>query len=319
MVRQRLAWLCYGLAIVLAPMLAACATTVLPTLIPASATPSSAMATVTAIVTATPTAIATSSLVSPTHAPTTTATPAPTLTAEQAAEFVIAMIMTNGGCELPCWWGITPGKTNHQAIKDFFSSQGIRLFSDAQGSDLVLDMPHTERLFEYRVHVSFDTRNETVRYIKVNSEIYRGETSERFIRDWKRYAWDQVLTRYGPPSWVGIAFQPPMEPNAPIIYGLSLIYEPLGFEISYTGPAQYDTKASVMRTCPDFNAVTAINLRLASPEDSVVELLLSESRAPSLGPSLEETTEMSVQTFYETFKNANSRACLEELSHLNNP
>jgi len=248
------------------------------------------------------------------HTPTTTATPAPTLTDEQLAEFVVAMLTTNGGCELPCWWGITPAKTNHQAVKDFFSSQGIRLFSDAQGSDLVLDIPHTERLFDYRVHVSFDTRNEIVRYIKVDSEIFRGETSERFTRDWKRYAWDQILTRYGPPSWVGIAFQPPMEPNAPVIYGLSLIYEQLGLEISYTGPAQYDTKASVIRACPDFNEVTAIGLRLVSPGDSIVELLLSESHAPSLGPSLEETTDMSLKTFYETFRNPNAKACLEGLA-----
>ena len=328
MIRQRLIRSYSAVAVIAMLILAACTPSALPTLTPASVTTLPTIVTLMPTMTATPTRAVTpttTAIPSPTpppRTPTITPTPVPTLTAKQEAEFVAAMLKTNGGCELPCWWGITPGETSHQAVRDFFSLQSIQLFSGGrhyEGSERIFRIPHPERLFDYDVYIRFDARDGVIRSIRVDSETFNLQRSERFTRDWRSYTWDQILTRYGPPSWVGIAFQPPMEPNAPTIYGLSLIYEPLGFEISYMGPAQYDPKASLMRACPDFNVVTAIGLRLVSPEDSVVELLLSESHAPSLGPSLEETTGMSVQTFYETFRNANSRACLEELSHLNNP
>jgi hypothetical protein len=35
----------------------------------------------------------------------------PTLPPDKAQEMVSRMVMNNGGCQLPCWWGITPGKS----------------------------------------------------------------------------------------------------------------------------------------------------------------------------------------------------------------
>ena len=47
----------------------------------------------------------------PTLIPTLTWTPLPTLSAEAAHAKIKELLKTNGGCELPCWWGIIPGKT----------------------------------------------------------------------------------------------------------------------------------------------------------------------------------------------------------------
>ena len=47
----------------------------------------------------------------PTRTPTATPLPFPTLESAEMQSFIAEMLSTNGGCELPCWWGITPGET----------------------------------------------------------------------------------------------------------------------------------------------------------------------------------------------------------------
>jgi hypothetical protein len=51
----------------------------------------------------------------PTQEPTLTFTPLPTL--DQRG--IQGLIDDNGGCQLPCWWGIEPGKTTKQQARSF--------------------------------------------------------------------------------------------------------------------------------------------------------------------------------------------------------
>jgi hypothetical protein len=48
-----------------------------------------------------------------------TSTLFPTLPAEEMDETIQALIATNGGCFLPCWWGITPGVTSWDDANHF--------------------------------------------------------------------------------------------------------------------------------------------------------------------------------------------------------
>ncbi|MCP4538783.1 MAG: hypothetical protein GY832_16745 [Chloroflexi bacterium] len=49
------------------------------------------------------------------------------------------MLETNGGCDLPCWWGVTPGQSEWQTVMDLTETLGGFAF----------DMPHPDRLFDY--------------------------------------------------------------------------------------------------------------------------------------------------------------------------
>lgn len=59
--------------------------------------------------------------------PTSTTTPSvtprpletPTLTSEEVHERVVELMETNGGCQLPCWWGLQPGKTSWESAQRF--------------------------------------------------------------------------------------------------------------------------------------------------------------------------------------------------------
>lgn len=314
MISQRSIWSRCSI-IICGLTLTACISSVPPTLVLVTVAPSSTSAvTVLPTLAPSPTDTAIPSPVSPTHTPTAAATPVPTLTAEQQAEFVSEMLKTNDSCELPCWWGIEPGETQFQMVKGIFSSRGIPLFSDNRGGGFSVQIPHPDRHFDYVVDVEFYSEQGMTRSILVRSEIFRGQTSQRFARDWRRYAWDQVLIRYGSPSWVSLGFDAPLsEPGAPVTYKLTILYESLGVAIDYEGPAQYDPKAIVVRACPRFNEVTNVRLALVSARqgNSVIDLILKLSGAPGLGPSLEDTTGMSIQAFYETFKVPSGGTCLE--------
>jgi len=203
------------------------------------------------------------------------------------------MLETNGGCELPCWWGVVPGQADWQTVKNRFIAYG----------GLAFEIPHPTQPFDYYIDIVFGQRNGVVQSIQVTSEVLRGTTSERFAQDWHRYSLDQVLTRYGLPSQVYIQFVPPIERDAPAYYQLWLVYDHLGFYTVYTGPVAYEPP--IMKACLRFKEVWSIMLYLQSPRlgEPVLE-------SPDLHP-LEEATGMDVQTFYETFRQAGTAACLE--------
>ena len=67
-----------------------------------------------------------------THAPRPTL--GPTLTNDEEQTLVLNLLQENGGCELPCWWGFTPGETAWATAERFFlivweENRGIRQFA----------------------------------------------------------------------------------------------------------------------------------------------------------------------------------------------
>jgi len=240
-----------------------------------------------------------------THVP-PTSTPCPTLRADERQAFVREMLETNGGCELPCWWGIIPGETAWQAAKDFFASQGIEEIVYEGDLYYYFDPPLLERSMQYNLELHFTQRAGVVHSIEVHSQVLGDPKINCFAQDWRRYSLDQVLSRYGMPSQVRIHVVPEIEPGAPIYYSLALVYDHLGFFILYEGPAVYEPL--VMRICPRFGEAARIYLELQAPRpgESVLE---PQEEYPF--PTLEEATGIDVKTFHKTFREAGAQMCLE--------
>lgn len=216
------------------------------------------------------------------------------------------MLKNNGGCELPCWWGITPGQMAWQAAKDIFTSQGIKWYYE---NELHFDPPLAERLVRYRVDLYLAQQAGIVQSVEVQSEVFGDPQSNHFAQDWQRYSPAQVLTRYGVPSQIQLSLSPITEPGAIMQYGLTIAYDNLGFYIHYIGPAA-DGKAKT-RACPIWKQVTSIDLKLQVPEPGVSVLPPISPEDKPFVHTLEEATGMSLDTFYQTFKRANSQACLD--------
>lgn len=223
----------------------------------------------------------------------------PTLTADERQALVREMLETNGGCELPCWWGVTPSQADWQIVKNRFTGYG----------GFVFEIPHPTRPYDYYLKMSFDHQDGIVRSIRVIGYIFPGGKSERFAQDWHRYSLDQVLTRYGEPSQVMLEFWPnPPGPYYP--YGLFVFYDHKGVLIEYGGSA---IPGEPFRICPQVEGVEYLRLWLRSPGEGPALLDLADldpvERAQML--PLEKATGMDVETFYKTFKEPDTKICLE--------
>ncbi len=238
--------------------------------------------------------------------------PEPTLTSEEERLYVENMLETNGGCELPCWWGIAPGGTTLETLRK------IKAYGEP--------FPHQDGTVEYGVDsfevltaegkpdyyvwigvVDFDGK---IISIGISGGIKFDTSRDGFVVAWKQYSVDQLLTRYGIPSAARIQLSPRSEPGASLGYALTLVYHRLGILISYRGEATDGSTADFIQACPLLTNVDRIDLKLQLPT-APTRFPLLRPTDPGFDRSLEEATGMSLEDFYNKFKNPTNQDCLE--------
>jgi hypothetical protein len=257
-----------------------------------------------------------------THFPTVTATPSPvpptplpTLpalrTTEEAAAFIIKMQETNGGCELPCWWGITPGKTIGQDAKQILSP--LRRL----GENHVLGAIYFY-LLELHVYANlgFSVQVETkaseyqpVDSVYVESFITVNDDTARYDESWRRYFINELLTRLGQPSevWLGFGLYGPQESKR-YFYELMVFYEDLGLTVEYAGPA---VKGNPNRACLALEQLKLLRLNVQNPSNPKMV------RPPGPGEPftdlrpISEVTNLNPEKFYNSAKDSNGQVCIE--------
>jgi hypothetical protein len=155
-------------------------------------------------------------------------------------------------------------------VIDSFKRQGINLYlvRDLAGV-LGVDVPHSTQLFDYRFSMELTAEQGVISQLIVDGETFKLTGSQRFASDWRRYSLSNILQEYGQPSAIRFISGPPAERDAPVLYVLTLLYEPLGFAISYTGPAQLDNQSNVIRACPRIEQMNDIRLTLISSGEPV--------------------------------------------------
>jgi hypothetical protein len=235
-----------------------------------------------------------------THTPVSTGIPIPTDTLspstvapDEERAFVKEMLATNGGCELPCWWGITPGKSDWQSTIDFFGAHG--------GFQLIV--LSVEGLYEYEVFHTVVERDGIVQSIEVLGNTRWDNPSQSFTQDWSHYSLDQVLARHGTPSRVRVVLNEYGGGGGPF-YVLLVFYDDLGVGIRYHGHALREN--DLFRVCFSF---TDIALWLQPPGELPP---LHENVDPDewlYSVSLQEATGMNVEEFWRAFQQPGR--CLE--------
>lgn len=156
--------------------------------------------TVTPIITPTATITHTPSItLTPTITPTATMTLAPTATFSppKKNEFVLDLIRNNGGCELPCLWGITPGTSTErdyfnqlEPINDFIIFTNYLSFSRYVYIDPVVEN-HKIEILVYSVYILNIDKNGSVNGI--NWQVYNAM---------EPFSVNNVLSHYGIPDRV---------------------------------------------------------------------------------------------------------------------
>lgn len=277
-----------------------------------------------------------------THTTTDTPTPSPTLTAvptlptEDAQKKWFELLATNGGCRLPCLWGITPGKSSYQEARNILSplSSVAETYSDPFTLNGVSMGSATPLYVEGDLHLNnrvaywYDD-NGLVNYIvfqvleeKVPIDVNGDWISKTPILDssafGKRveyYSLAHVLSEQGIPDSVMIYI--PRVEGRPIVAGVLetvLLYPEQGIWIKYT--MSMSMNDTIIKGCP---ANAHIEMQLypsGNPEAFFSGLEKTDwERIKGGFKPLEEATSISVEQFYETFQNTTDK-CIETPTNL---
>jgi len=246
-----------------------------------------------------------SATIPPTALPTETETPLPTVVPEEAQKRIAELMKTNGGCLLPCWWGVTPGKTSMETVNKTLARfvSDVSPFPDErhlEGYAITFGDPETPAR-EYRI--LFYTAGEIV------------EKIDTFSFDPLAH----LLEQYGIPEevWLhsggySMGFQPPS-------FSLALLYPEQGVMIYYqerSGGYLSEGGTDYVQICPnDIRNAGNPGLYLwpTGHRLSFAEILPDIYPKPELVryEPLEDVSNMDEESFYDAFTNPESSACLK--------
>ncbi len=134
----------------------------------------------------------------PTAVPTLTPTPLNTLEPAQITETLQPLLENPMNCAVPCFWGIIPGKTQLDEVRNFFNRLG---FTPFEGKDFYTITYNKSASGDSSV--TFYTFNNFVENIVVDPRI--AEQKAGSPRAWIAYSPETLIRRYGSPSRVEFA------------------------------------------------------------------------------------------------------------------
>jgi hypothetical protein len=108
-----------------------------------------------------------------THTPDVTKTPSitPLPTFADPSQMIRNYYTTNGGCRLPCWWGITPGEISRDQVFQHFSQfSDYVLVIDGSNNELFVSFPPLNRGVDYWIMTRLELDNDIVQSVILDTE-----------------------------------------------------------------------------------------------------------------------------------------------------
>jgi hypothetical protein len=257
----------------------------------------------------------------------------PTYLAGDIEAIIQNAIRDNGGCKLPCIWGIDPNKTNPEQAQEFFSRLGKE---DREGDfyldkDIYDDMASLyviiwNELLRTYFNLSYFHREEKIENIVLSVELtqqHEGRASitpvfgdPYFSELVNYYLLPQVLSRYEIPTKILLLTYPdnPDREDIKPLFSMVLLYEDLGFLVEYLFPRESNGDNFI--GCPSKTAY----ITLVSWDANTKPLLENMvQRISGLGinklnysefRTLEDVTTMQIDDFEDLFKSNDEQACI---------
>ncbi len=248
------------------------------------------------------------------------ATPANTMTTQEQKDFFREFLSNNGGCSLPCWWGIIPGQTTWGDAEKTIHRLGgvlVAVFPGYESETTVYGVGGLDLIDitgkPISNDVSFEEKNETVYATHVTSEGH--DYPVEFQSVWQNYSPQKIVAAYGMPDRILLNAVTSYE-----IYGgyhLWFFYDKLGFSIRYSGGF---SATPIFHICLGIKTTSKIDLNLQSPENSLplerFDVILEDIRLGTdtgklrVVQSLKDATGLNDIEIYNTFIE-NEEACFD--------
>jgi hypothetical protein len=235
-------------------------------------------------------------------------TPLPTLSPDDAQNMVAQFLETNANCELPCWWGIQPGKTHWNEAYQFLSQFSLYIGVITQKNEAVyasVKIPVPQDI-DYATYLMQDYTIHDAMVVSI--KIYNFDLAPA-------YHLPAFLQTYGKPDEIRIrTFREEERNSQPFL--MDLFYPSLGILLEYSGGGLTDMGDTLQNCLQGMNSPF---IYLWSTEDTLsfeeatIRFLDTENFPDPI--SLEEATGMSVNSFFEGFM-SDGKVCIETLKEL---
>jgi hypothetical protein len=268
------------------------------------------------LITITPT-ISTTKYISPTAQAIKTQSPLSTLPAEQAYTRLTGLLQNRGDCNLPCWWGIWPGKSTFSDVQNqLFPIAGIAdYYSAKNGGGISVAYPIDDLILDFYVNPWADPSDKSIigmlyistqmlRYIDKGEgdyefeSVYDSETYNAFL---KEYTLSGILSSFGIPSDAIVQANHVVNAPGPKSLRITLLYPEQGIFVRYIMSAEI--KDNQVIGCP---SKSFVDLWLLAPDevDYRQRLSLGSNWEGNLDAAKlwEDVTQMPLEQFYETYK-----------------
>jgi hypothetical protein len=234
-----------------------------------------------------------------THTVTTISTS--TVPTEQVKAWISKMLRTNDNCQLPCWWGITPGKNTWDETVSLMSPYATEIIQvDNRPGAAIFKFVPKEIPKDVWLGLDFKVEDNLVRGISVSPSI---NTPDLYL--------PTLLSELGIPGevWIQAYSDWPCDYGGIYSPGVYVIYPEQGVF------AQYDSSISenrdgIIYTCMGNGPI----LKLWSPEyesPTIKDLYSDFPEEWSEKPPrpVQEALGMTPQQFYDKFRDVNQQAC----------
>lgn len=158
----------------------------------------------------------------------------PTMDLQSKNEILLSLFENNGGCQLPCYWGIMPGESSWNATMLYFSTFGI-----------IYGPGGTDNIPTYAV--GFEGTDMSPRFWVQDAIIKAIGTNSSWVQKDFDYSLSGLLKRLGIPEEIWINSYTDVPDDQPF-YRLVLFYPSKGVLVELHGNAEFSDNYSVL--CP---------------------------------------------------------------------
>jgi hypothetical protein len=233
---------------------------------------------------------------SATLSPTLPPTPVDTLEPEIARATLEPLLRDPLNCDVPCFWGIIPGKTDFNEARTLFSRLG---FTPFEGTDLYSGRDFYTIGYESSIgrdsSVTLFPSHHRIANIFITPEIIKQKVGSP--REWIAYSPETLIRKYGKPSRVDFYLAWPGGGGSEII--MKMYFDASDLIVQYTGENMLPSSNHSPRLCP-----------LTAPFDYVRLWLGTEPpNRPLAGVPLEQATSLAVDQFTQLMLGDPKQAC----------
>jgi hypothetical protein len=226
----------------------------------------------------------------------------PKLPLEEAEDVLLSLYQNNGGCELPCWWGITPGETSWQEVNSLLSPLGnYGTWRLGRGALYYFQFVTPESMWDFGIG-----------YIEPDITVIEGivediNISSRWVMPSFDYSLSGILATLGYPTEIWLYAE--AESIGYLHFDLVLFYKDTGVTVLSGG--KHERENDTLIICPQNFEEPSPALHLWSPDKYKTGLESDHKFISDRLRLLEDVSDLSPEDFYEIYIDPSSRACFE--------